>query len=59
MNNKETYKTMSSFRSIRHTMYTQLLKKLVLKNLDDKRCYTRIEGSAPTSLPWGHYKNNE
>lgn len=47
----KTFRSMLTFRSKKHYIYTQLINKLALSNVDDKRY--QIEDSFKT-LPWGH-----
>ena len=40
------------FRSKLHDIYTQLYRKIVLSNTDDKRC---IREDGVNTYAWGHY----
>lgn len=46
---------MSMIKSIKHTLYTQQVNKLVLNRCDDKR---QILSNQIETLPWGHYSSD-
>lgn len=50
------YDHMYTFKTSKHTIYTQVKRKKVLCGNDDKRC---ILSDKVNTLAWGHYKCEE